>query len=80
LEQNLSKKTELFKNLLNEPEIIGFLKDLNLYDRLSGKSLSECGYELFELFKPSQNMSLNVGYHLKNELNIKYYRELIADD
>jgi hypothetical protein len=25
-------------------------------------------------------MSVNVSYHLQNELNLRYYRELIVDD
>ena len=35
---------------------------------------------LFNKFKPHKDMSMNIGYHLKNEINYKFLNELIAND
>ena len=35
---------------------------------------------LFDLFKPSHNMSENIAYHLRNELEYRELMELIEHD
>jgi hypothetical protein len=35
---------------------------------------------LFEVFRPSKDMSANVSYHLKNEMKARLIRELISED
>lgn len=54
-----------------------FLKEVG-FD-LAGEKMREA-LRLFEVFKPRSNMSENVSYHLKNEMKVKYIKEIISED
>jgi hypothetical protein len=80
LQASLLKRRHLLSNPLEAQPAVSFLAALEVTPLLEGQSLMEQGMRLWRLFRPSAEMSVNVSYHLKNELAVRYFKELMGSD
>ena len=73
----MQKRNSLFTPLLQNPLVRQFLEEVGLPPQ--GSTEQYCR-QLWGAFRPSSDMSENVGYHLKNEMKARLIAEAMGED
>jgi hypothetical protein len=77
---SIRNRSALFTSILESGLVREFLGDIGLALPTPGASTADYWAGVFNAFKPSRDMSVNVSYHLKNEMRARFITELISDD